>query len=114
MAKTTVPKKDSAPKLAQLQIPQTVNIENVPSTYCNNLEVLAGGMLDVRIGFNEILVERGQPRRVAVIRRANIVMSYPHFKSMVELLNNTLKQIDTATTNEQRTLLGVAADALKK
>ena len=107
MAKTTVQKKPASAGMAQVDIPHTVGIENVGSVYCNNLEVLGGGLLDVRLAFNEILIERN-PRRVAVIRRANVVMSYPHFKAMVEVLNNTLSQIEAAATNEQRAMTGMA------
>ena len=79
--------KQKQPKRAEvvaLDIPAPLNIQEVPSNYVNNVEVLGMNHIDVRIAFNEILVEKGAVTEVK--RRSNLVMSVPTFLSMVQIL----------------------------
>lgn len=70
--------------VAVMPIPS--NIDQVPSVYVNNFQVLAAGNFDVRIAFSEISTEDGG-KTMTALRKANLVMSTQHFIAMVNLLN---------------------------
>lgn len=58
--------------------------EIVPSAYVNQAEVLTAGPIDVRLAFNEILVDHHVAPKM--VRRANLVMSQTTFLNLVQLL----------------------------
>jgi len=76
-------------------MPAPSNIADVPSVYANNVQILGAGNFDVRIAFNEVSTEDGG-KSVTVLRRANLVMSVPHFLAMVKLLNTQADAIIAA------------------
>src|SRR4051812_29576129 len=73
------------------------NKDEVPSAYVNHIQVLTAGLIDVRLGFNEIIVDNGSPMRL--LRRANIVVSTTTFLNLVSLLNGVAKRIHENSTN---------------
>lgn len=106
MAKLKAPQKpqDAAPQAdaSQIVLPSATNATEVPSTYANTIEILSMNHIDVRIAFNEVIIETGnQP---IVKRRANIVMPTHGFMMALQVLNfNTQnlaasmqKQVDRA------------------
>ena len=98
--------KQKQPKRAgivALDIPAPLNIQEVPSSYVNNVEVLGMNHVDVRIAFNEILVEKGVVTEVK--RRSNLVMSVPTFLNMVQILianANSLKEAHLQSAESDR------------
>lgn len=68
-----------------------VNAAEVPSTYVNGVQVLGVSAFDVRLGFNEVLIEDGM--KLTCMRRANVVMSPSHFEAMVQVLEGVLAVI---------------------
>ena len=65
-------------------LPQPSNALDVPSVYSNVIEILSMNWIDVRIAFNEVVIETGN--QVRVERRANVVMPVAAFMTMVQLL----------------------------
>ena len=80
-----------SPKKANLPVPAPENVSEVPSVYVNNFEVLGLSPFDLRIAFNEMQSERDGT--VKMVRKANLVMSVPHFVATVELLNTVLADL---------------------
>lgn len=80
-----------SPKKANLPVPAPANVSEVPSVYVNNFEVLGLSPFDLRIAFNEMQSERDGT--VKMVRKANLVMSVPHFVATVELLNTVLADL---------------------
>jgi len=76
--------KPPKPPEGMLAIPAASNALDVPSAYANSIELLSMNWIDVRIAFNEIIVETGN--NVRVQRRANVVMPVAAFKTMVQVL----------------------------
>ncbi len=66
-------------------LPPATNPLNIGSVYVNNVQLASANIFDVRILFNEVVIEEG--KRVTVERRANIVMSVSEFMALVQLLN---------------------------
>jgi len=83
MAKLKPPKSPPAP--VQLVIPPADNAPEVPSVYANTIEILSMNYIDVRIAFNEVIIETGN--RPIVKRRANIVMPTPAFMVALQAVN---------------------------
>jgi len=67
-----------------VSIPAASNALDVPSTYANSIELLSMNGIDVRIAFNEIVIETGN--KIRAERRANIVMPTAAFNTMVQVL----------------------------
>jgi len=67
--------------------------------YANNLEI-ATSSIDVRLLFNEIIMERGN---IAVERRANVVMSIDHFRAMMQVLARSQPAQDAKTVADAKT-----------
>ena len=65
-------------------MPPAANAAEVPSLYVNNVEVLSISTIEVRLGFNKIAVEG---KNGTTERKANIVMSVPHFIAMTNMFN---------------------------
>jgi hypothetical protein len=68
--------------------PSPANAEGIPSVYTNNVQ-FSLSPIDVRLLFNEIIMDQGGPRAE---RRANVVMSIEHFKAFAEVINSGLRQ----------------------
>ena len=83
MAKRKAPKALLMPE--QLVIPAAENVLEVPSIYANTIELLSMNHIDVRMAFNEVIIETGN--RPTVKRRANIVMPMQAFMLMLQALN---------------------------
>jgi hypothetical protein len=90
MARKAV-KRAPKPPAGTLPIPPASNVENVPSVYINSAEVLSMNQIDVRIAFNEIVVEGKDD--IANVRRANIVMSVPHFIALAQMLAENVHKL---------------------
>ncbi len=86
MAKT---KKKGVISLTAETLPPLTNPLAIRSVYTNNMDV-AGGPLDVRLDFHELFPNQGT---IARERRASVVMSVPHFKAMVKVLNEQLGKL---------------------
>jgi len=67
-----------------IPLPPAENVADVPSTYANTIQVLSMNHIDVRLAFNEVVIEEG--KKISVVRRANIVMPTPAFLMNVQLL----------------------------
>jgi hypothetical protein len=80
-------------------MPTPSNISEVPSVYINNAQILAAGSFDVRLGLNEVSTEDGG-KSITLLRKANVVMSVPHFLAMVKLLNTQAKAILAAQQSQ--------------
>jgi hypothetical protein len=78
-------------KIQPVHLGATSNVENVPSIYVNNVEILAVNPIDVRIAFNEVLAER--PNVFTPVRRVNLVMSTASFLALIPILNQVGGQI---------------------
>jgi hypothetical protein len=71
-------------------LPPLTNPLEIRAVYTNNMDV-AAGPLDVRLDFHELFPNEGAISRE---RRASVVMSVPHFKAMVKVLNDQLAKLD--------------------
>lgn len=89
MAKLKAPQtsQDAAPQAdaSQIVLPSATNATEVPSTYANTIEILSMNHIDVRIAFNEVIIETGN--KPIVKRRANIVMPTHGFMMALQVLN---------------------------
>jgi hypothetical protein len=78
-------------------LPAPINPDGVQSVYCNNMEVSIS-VFDARMTFNEIIIDHGGT--LTVVRRANVVMSTPHFQAMIVAMQKQLealkKQLEAA------------------
>lgn len=97
---------DQQPSMQGAAPPPVINSAEVPSVYVNSLELLSAGEFDVRIGFNEVSVERGADNNPVITshRKANIVMATEHFFSMLTLLSlngNAIMEARRARVAEQ-------------
>ena len=68
-----------------MTLPAPSHTLEVPGVYANTVEILSMNYIDVRIAFNEVVVETGNQLRVE--RRANVVMPVPAFMMIVQVLN---------------------------
>jgi hypothetical protein len=82
-------KKKSAPAIPDARKLPLINAD-VPSAYANNVEIMTAGSVDVRIAFNEILVDRGG---MTLARKANIVLSTPIFLEALQIFNRVARDI---------------------
>ena len=69
----------------QLAIPPVENAAEVPGVYANTIEMLSANHIDVRFGFNEVVIDSNNSIRN--VRRATIVMPTTAFLTMVQLIN---------------------------
>jgi hypothetical protein len=111
MAKTTrttktamVRKSTGAGSQRPTTVPPVENADQAPGVYANAIEMLSGNHIDVRFGFNEIVVESGNSIRN--IRRATIVMPTGAFLTMVQLLSGNAQLL--AVTAQQQAAQGEA------
>lgn len=74
-----------------IEIPRPSNGAEVPSTYVNNFEILSMNHIDVRIAFNEIVIEGAD--RLSSMRRANLVMPVPIFMALTALLSANARNL---------------------
>jgi hypothetical protein len=65
-------------------VPLPTNASEVPSVYANIFEMLSMNHIDVRFGFDEVVLETGN--KPTTFRRANVVMSVPAFLTMVQIV----------------------------
>lgn len=88
------------PAIVQPQVPLATNPLGVKSVYSNNMDVTAGP-LDVRLDFHEILPDQGKLVRE---RRASVVMSVPHFRAMMKLLNDQMAKLNDLASQFEKAL----------
>ncbi len=84
-------KKSENAVVKNMEIPAALNIADVPSVYSNGFELLSMNHIDIRLGFNEVLIDSGN--QVKTLRRANVVMPIPAFMIMLQLLNANAKML---------------------
>jgi hypothetical protein len=84
---------------SELAIPAVANAAEVPSVYSNAIELLSGNHIDVRLAFNEVVIESGN--RLTTVRRANVVMSVPAFMTMVQVLSANAQVLAAAIPQQQ-------------
>lgn len=71
----------------------SVNPNNVQSVYTNSVAIM-NGQFDIRMLFNEIVLE-GLGKPVQAVLRANVTMTPAHAKAFVEALTTALEQYPT-------------------
>jgi hypothetical protein len=92
--------KTQLPKDSQQQIPPVTNPRGVRSVYSNNMDVTMG-MLDVRLDFHEVFPDQGKLLRE---QRASVVMSIPHFRAVMKVLNSQMPKLDLAVSEFEKAL----------
>ncbi|HVW86310.1 MAG TPA: hypothetical protein VHB50_16600 [Bryobacteraceae bacterium] len=81
-----------------LNIPPADNAGEVPSVYANTIEMLSMNHIDVRIAFNEVVVETGNA--VRNVRRANVVMPVPSFLNLVQIVTANAERLMAASRQQ--------------
>ena len=69
-------------------LPAVSNPLGIRSVYTNNMDI-TGGPLDVRLDF----MKYPRSRKLVRERRASVVMSVPHFRAMVKVLNDHVGKV---------------------
>ena len=98
MAKVKAAKKTVADQ--EETLPSPFNETDVPSIYSNAFQLLSMNFIDVRIAFNEIIVDSGSKPRVQ--RRANIVMPVASFLTMVRMLSVNAQHLQADQERQSR------------
>ncbi len=83
-------------------LPLVENADAIPSVYSNSVEVLSMNLVDVRLAFNEVVIESGN--RFRVLRRANVVLPKAAFTTMMRVLELNAKNLEAVASSHQRQL----------